>query len=618
MNTVPCERSSEPATKQLRYTLLGWRINDAELDRSFRARYSAVCVAPAKFYSAVWLLLSLSAVMGYAVTTKGVGFYASFFPLVLSAFLAASCFHPGTQRHMELLLTIVVILLTLFNAGTFYLNMQIGVPWNMSRFSSADYNTNQIHEIQTLCSELLTWLLACVHIILHLPQLFAMLYLSADQLIAVISVVSFLCTLLLSPHVVALNAFLSCGAVSFLSLIFFFFAFQFKRFLMLHYLAGRELERSFEASRKADSVLNHSLKNRMADAAGEVELFLDTYDGPHQVLLECVSSLRRGMQLCQHRQAYVDLAAGQYAPRLTLSSLHDFGLSLASGRKLVKKEFSRASAAFDPIACEMILENALSNAFNTDAWTVNRVSPARPPLTDEYIRRLVTRSPCRSESRVPVSSDHLGLSHCFMIARVCGITLSLNQHADVVTFVAEVIAEVRAEGQTLPSAESANEVVAIEQDGPVLPVGLCFHFLDDSAVARRLVVSQLMRFAAPVSVKAFGESHFEVEEFVSASINVADIVIMDENLVYASGTYLGSDLLVQFVEQGFRGLLCTRSANCSAEDVDKYHSKGAHCVLMKDMSGWEMMKSIAHSYRKLLQEQCAPSRRLMFSRQGII
>jgi hypothetical protein len=348
------------------------------------------------------------------------------------------------------------------------------------------------------------------------------------------------------------------------------------------------------------------------------------------------------MQLCQHRQAYVDLAAGQYAPRLTLSSLHDFGLSLASGRKLVKKEFSRASAAFDPIACEMILENALSNAFKHGCldrpdvsftistagvdegscrvqFTVtNRVSPARPPLTDEYIRRLVTRSPCRSESRVPVSSDHLGLSHCFMIARVCGITLSLNQHADVVTFVAEVIAEVRAEGQTLPSAESANEVVAIEQDGPVLPVGLCFHFLDDSAVARRLVVSQLMRFAAPVSVKAFGESHFEVEEFVSASINVADIVIMDENLVYASGTYLGSDLLVQFVEQGFRGLLCTRSANCSAEDVDKYHSKGAHCVLMKDMSGWEMMKSIAHSYRKLLQEQCAPSRRLMFSRQGII
>ena len=580
--------------------------------------------------------------LGYAVTANGVGVYASAFPMALSAFLAASCLHPATQRHMELLLTIAVILLTPFTAGAFHLNVQMGVRWNMSRFTSADYNTSQIHEIHTLCRQPVTWLLACGHIILHLPQPFAMLYLSADQLITVISVGSFLCALLRSPHVEALNAFVSRGAVPFLSLIFLFFAFQFKRFLMLHYLAGRGLERSSEASRKADSVLHHSLKNRMADAAGEAELFLDAYDGPQEVLPECVSSLRRGMQLCQHRQAYADLAAGQYAPRLALSSLRDFGVSLASGRKLAKKEFSRASAAFDPIASEMILENALSNAFKHGcpdrpdvSFTIstarvaegscrvqfrvtNRVSPAQPPLTDEYVRRLVTRSPCRTESRVPVSSDHLGLSHCFMIAKVCGITLSLNQHADVVTFAAEVIAEVRAEDQALPSAEAANEVVVIEQDGPVLPPGLCFHFLDDSAVARRLVVSQLTRFAAPACVKTFGESHFEVEEFVSASINVADIVITDENLVYASGTYLGSDLLAQFVEQGFRGLLCTRSANCSAEDVDKYHSKGAHCVLMKDMSGREMMESIAHSYRKLLLQQYAPSSRLMFLRQGVV
>ena len=104
---------------------------------------------------------------------------------------------------------------------------------------------------------------------------------------------------------------------------------------------------SYQASRKADSVLNHSLKNRMADAAGEVELFLETYTGPHAVLLECVASLRRGMQLCQHRQAYVDLAAGRYAPRLTPSSVHEFGSALAAGRKLLLREFCRVRAAFD-------------------------------------------------------------------------------------------------------------------------------------------------------------------------------------------------------------------------------------------------------------------------------
>ena len=139
-----------------------------------------------------------------------------------------------------------------------------------------------------------------------------------------------------------------------------------------------QVEMSYEASRKADSMLNHSLKNRMADAAGEVELFLETYTGPHAVLLECVASLRRGMQLCQHRQAYVDLAAGRYAPRLTPSSVQEFGSALAAGRKLLLREFCRVRAAFDTIACEMILENALSNAFKHGCPQDAQVAPLPP------------------------------------------------------------------------------------------------------------------------------------------------------------------------------------------------------------------------------------------------
>ena len=54
-----------------------------------------------------------------------------------------------------------------------------------------------------------------------------------------------------------------------------------------------------------------------------------------------------------------------------------------------------------------------------------------------------------------------------------------------------------------------------------------YHVLDDSAVARRLVVSQLLRFAQPGAVRAFGATPAEVEEFLPASLEVADVVIMD-------------------------------------------------------------------------------------------
>ena len=129
-----------------------------------------------------------------------------------------------------------------------------------------------------------------------------------------------------------------------------------------------------------------------------------------------------------------------------------------------------------------------------------------------------------------------------------------------------------------------------------LPPGLVYHVLDDSAVARRLVVSQLLRFVQPAAVRAFGATPAEVEEFLPASLEVADVVIMDENLEYDGARYLGSDLLEQFKKRGFCGLLCTRSANCSAADREKYLRKGAHCILMKDMTGKEMARSVGDAY----------------------
>ena len=77
------------------------------------------------------------------------------------------------------------------------------------------------------------------------------------------------------------------------------------------------------------SVGEASRKRRMADAAGEVDIFLDTYQGPQQQL-ESIASLRQGMKLCQQRQIYLKMMAGNYRPRMLPCDLYNFGTSLAS------------------------------------------------------------------------------------------------------------------------------------------------------------------------------------------------------------------------------------------------------------------------------------------------
>ena len=84
-------------------------------------------------------------------------------------------------------------------------------------------------------------------------------------------------------------------------------------------------------------------------------------------------------------------------------------------------------------------------------------------------------------------------------------------------------------------------------------------------------------------------------QFVSLSMDV-DVVIIDQNLEYTTGDYLGTDVLVKLLEEGFEGLLCVRSANCSETDAQFYISKGAHCVLAKDMLGEQMIQELARAH----------------------
>ena len=94
------------------------------------------------------------------------------------------------------------------------------------------------------------------------------------------------------------------------------------------------LDKAVDSSRKADSVLNHTLNNTMAEAAGLIELFLDKVQSGVPMYSELHSAtvcLQRGMRACRHRRAYVQIAANEYELALEPVRLAEFVGELAAG-----------------------------------------------------------------------------------------------------------------------------------------------------------------------------------------------------------------------------------------------------------------------------------------------
>ena len=156
-----------------------------------------------------------------------------------------------------------------------------------------------------------------------------------------------------------------------------------------------------EASKKADSILNHTLKNTMADAAGEIDMFLETSScspSARAPLDQAVASLRRGMRTCRHRQAYLHLAANKYTPVLQQISLTAFASELTAGRH-VQLAVKNLTAFFDPILCSLILDNAISNAF--------KHGHPKTPNVSLSIDDTVQGNPLRTPSKRGLRYDHL-------------------------------------------------------------------------------------------------------------------------------------------------------------------------------------------------------------------
>eukprot|EP00667_Euglena_gracilis_P018549 EG_transcript_19690 len=127
------------------------------------------------------------------------------------------------------------------------------------------------------------------------------------------------------------------------------------------------------------------------------------------------------------------------------------------------------------------------------------------------------------------------------------------------------------------------------------PRGLRFLVLDDSTVARRLLQFLLTSWCDPSVVHCLGEEEADVEAFMGLAMQGADVLVVDQHLVY-SRTYLGTEIVQRLRSLGFRGFICIRSGDDGAEDRNRYLQHGANCSFGKDVPGAQFVTQLKEAY----------------------
>jgi len=399
-----------------------------------------------------------------------------------------------------------------------------------------------------------------------------------------------------------------------------FFAFLFmavcmERLRRSAFLTELLLARELHNSRTSDSILNHVLKNTLADAAGGIEAYLRRDgDGSDASLADALLCLRRGMKRCRDRQAFLKLVAGTYTPTYGPVHLPQFAQELVEGRAIAVDVVAR-DVLLDPVLLNLILDNALANAFKHGCpedpnvhlsfrderiscdrmrlriTVTNRAHPDRPALTPDFVARAFAGAIVHRTGHVPWMSDQIGLSHCLVAAQAHDVCVSLTQDGDIVTLTATLDVQ-EAREQPVPSLATIAAPTSF-------PPGLTFFLLDDSPTTLTLLAARLRRSAPMATVHPFGLSPGDVDVFSARAMKEADVVICDQHLQYGDTAFLGSDIIAGLSAAGFPGLLCIRSANMDPEDADLYRQCGAHCAVGKDVGWSEFLPTVARAYAAL-------------------
>ena len=381
-------------------------------------------------------------------------------------------------------------------------------------------------------------------------------------------------------------------------------------------------QKLMKASQEADNVLNHSLKNHMADAVGLIDACLPPAGGPgpqspdpdcpqcaerQGQLRRARGRLQSGMEWCKNRLLLMRLMSEDYRPNYERVDLQRFAAGLLQGRELHVAPFEAAAVLLDEAVCRIILENAVKNALRHGHAdhpvrlhmalhdlpgaaekmlvfrVVNRADPQKPRVTPEFIARALEEPVAQFHyDRV---SDGLGLRHIFMAARILHMEASLTQEDKTVTFKAS------ARVQTVPAGEAPPEPDLVRLHKAVV---VCY--IDDNEVALMLVANAIKRRWAGSVVHQFGRHVIEADDFMEVTLQHADIAILDQNIQFDKTCFYGTALSMQLLEAGFAGLVCIRSANTSDEDIAAYKSCGAHCIIDKSVPVGSMVQQLEKAY----------------------
>ena len=300
------------------------------------------------------------------------------------------------------------------------------------------------------------------------------------------------------------------------------------------------------------------------------------------------------------------LRGAKYCPQVEAASLAASASTVLSGWAVVRTTIRDAWLMLDWVLFEFLLDCVVSNgtkhgcpgasdiAVEIDLQSAhpdgtrqrlvvnvtNCANPAKPGISDGLVSEAL-------EARRP---DMSGLQCVFAAANALGMTASLTQEGETVSFTGVMDAQV-ARGR--PSHASDMSV----------PVGLNVCCIDDNAVAHRFISAQLLTRLPDCTSHVFGETCGDVAAFRQAALEEADIAVLDQNLEYEGETVLGTTIMGKLLAAGFQGLLCIRSANTSAADVDLYERSGAHCVIDKTVPAGKMMQQIVTKYKDFRSSQ---------------
>jgi CheY-like chemotaxis protein len=327
------------------------------------------------------------------------------------------------------------------------------------------------------------------------------------------------------------------------------------------------------------------------------------------------------MRCCRQRQAYLQLAANRYVVSLVPTRIRKFLSDLTTGRDISVDMLNvDILVNLDPTLCSLILDNAIVNAFKhgdernpavrvavttTDdgddkikvQFTItNRANQQSTRLSQTFVEKMFNGDSHDTPAANPWS-DRIGLQHSRLAARAHNIALSLEQMDDTVTFQATLT--------TTRAAHTPLILSASQQDVSSFPKNsLRIYYIDDSAMARRIMESCLQQITTHDKIGLFGHTADDIPPFLESVLEDGDIAILDQNLDFqGSPGALGSELVKHILREGFSGLICIRSGNTSAEDVKQYMASGAHLVLDKDEGRASILHKLKAAYLHHIEEE---------------